>query len=82
MRQSWWRYKSCGLLCLNEWKIVTDFSKDHNIPVSHGVVALLGLFDPDDEETVIFWNVGNNLSVNTAEWIARLESSVYVLATL
>lgn len=66
MAQSWWRFKSCGLLCFDEWKIVTDFSKDHNIPVSAGVVVLLGVFDPEDEETMIFWNVGNYLSVNTA----------------
>lgn len=54
------------LLCLDEWKIVTDFSEDHNIPVSAGVVALLGLFDPEDEDTGIFWNVGNFLSVGAA----------------
>jgi len=41
------------VLCLDEWKTVTDFSKDYNIPVSAGVVALLGLFDPKDEETDI-----------------------------
>lgn len=61
MTQSSWRFKSCGLLCLDEWKIVTDFSKDHNIPVSAGVVACLGLFDPEDEEILIFWNVGKTI---------------------
>jgi hypothetical protein len=61
MTQSWWRFKSCGLLCLDEWRTDTDFLKDHNIPVSAGVVALLGLFDPEDEETVIFWNVGKTI---------------------
>jgi hypothetical protein len=36
------------------YALLSRLFKDHNIPVSAGVVALLGPFDPEDEDAGIF----------------------------